>query len=474
MIKKLFTHSLIYSLAPQAPKIAALLLMPIITRHVTAADYGIYGIITSYLFFVTALRDLGFGVVFVNTFYKHETRWPLLWRMFHGHLIIWSMFYAVLMLVLLFIAVPSIAMHNFWKIGLLTIIPAVVFENSNTIGNYYYRFKQKPLLVATVSILTGVTAILVTYYCIVHLQLGYMGWFIATFCSSLVAFLFYLYPIYFKLKLLPIIRFRRKFIMPYLKVALPMVPHNYSSYLLNSSDRVIMDLYKVKIDQIGLYNIAYTFGNYMEAVGEAVGMAVGPFYSKLYTAKGEKALKDEQRLTFFLMTLFLLGTFTLSLWLKEIFYVLIKDTQLRSAYGLAVFIVMGYAYRPMYWSAGIKLSIHEKTSLLWKISFVAGLLNVVLNVAFVPLYGINAAALSTLLSLMYIGFSGYYFKAYKKLEGFNHYPLAWLMGIVALTITAYLLKDTGIYVKSAITILILGGCLLLAKSNYRMLKEIDV
>ena len=93
MIKKLFTHSLIYSLAPQAPKIASLLLMPIITQHVTPADYGVYGIITSYLFFITALRDLGFGVVFVNTFYKYERRWPVLWRMLHGHLVIWSFFF---------------------------------------------------------------------------------------------------------------------------------------------------------------------------------------------------------------------------------------------------------------------------------------------------------------------------------------------------------------------------------------------
>ena len=178
----------------------------------------------------------------------------------------------------------------------MTIVPAVFFDNTNTIGNYYFRFRQKPLFIALVSVVTGITAVLVTFYCIVYLKMGYMGWFVATFLSSLVAFLFYLYPIYFKLKLVPIIRFRKRFILPHLRVALPMVPHNYSSYLLNSSDRVVMDLYKVNISQIGLYNIAYTFGNYMEAFGEAVGMAVGPFYSKLYTTKGEKALKDEQRL----------------------------------------------------------------------------------------------------------------------------------------------------------------------------------
>jgi O-antigen/teichoic acid export membrane protein len=95
-------------------------------------------------------------------------------------------------------------------------------------------------------------------------------------------------------------------------------------------------------------------------------------------------------------------------------------------------------------------------------------------VAFVPLYGIMAAAISTLASLLYMGFSGYYFKTYRKLEGLNHYPLAWLSGIVVLTVVSYLLKDANIYIKSGITLLILLSCLSLAKMNYRKLKEIDV
>ncbi len=474
MLKKLFTHSLIYSLAPQAPKIASLLLLPIITKHLTAVDYGVYGIITSYLFFVTALKDLGFGVVFVNTFYKHKERWPIIWRMLHGHLIIWGVFYVVLMLGLLVIAIPHNARGNFWLIAALTVVPALVFENTNLIGNYYYRFSQKPMFIAIVSVTTGVVSVLVTYLCIVQFKLGYMGWFIASFAASLLMFCFYFYPVYIKLKLYPIVRFRKKFITPHLKVALPMVPHNYSSYLLNSSDRVVMDLFKINVGQIGVYNIAYSFGNYFESVGEAIGMAVGPFYSKLYASNSEQSHTDERRLTFFLMCGFLGATFLVSVWLREIFQILISNKELQSAYGIGILIMMGYAYRPMYWSAGIKLSIFEKTSVLWKISFVAGLLNVILNIIFVPRFGIIAAALSTLASLLYIGFSGYYFKAYRKLKGLNHFPLVWMAAIVLLTAMAYILKDAGVPVKAIVTIAVLVPASIVFYRNYSVLKSIDV
>ncbi len=145
-----------------------------------------------------------------------------------------------------------------------------------------------------------------------------------------------------------------------------MIPHNYSSYLLNSSDRVVMDQFKVSIDQIGQYNIIHV-RNYFESVGEAIGMAVGPFYSKLYTAKTKKALIDERNLTFF-DDKFLLATFLISLWLKEIFILLISNKELQSAYPIGIIIIMSYAYRPMYWSVGIKLKYFENYQSTWKIS----------------------------------------------------------------------------------------------------------
>lgn len=474
MIKKLAAHSLIYTLAPQAPKIVSLVLMPVITKYVTAVDYGVYGVITSYLFFITALKDLGFGVVFVNTFYKHTRKWPVIWRMLHGHLVFWSIIYSALILVVLKIAIPADKAAMYWPIAFLTAIPALLFENTATIGNYYFRFRQQPMVVGLVTALTGIISVVVTYVCIVYLSLGYISWFISSFVASGVMFFMYFYPLYIKMRLAPILKFRKSFIQRYLRVALPMVPHNYSSFLLNSSDRVVLNSYKVNISQIGIYNVAYSFGSYFEAVGEAIGMAVGPYYSKLYTERTPKALKDERSLTFFLMSGFLAATFLVSLWLKEFFQILISNPELRSGYQIGVFIIMGYAYRPMYWSAGIKLSICEKTSLLWRISFIAGLLNVVLNVLFVPLYGIYAAAISTLISLLYIGFSGFFFPSFRKLGGEDHHPVKWMLAIGILTLAAYLLKDASITMKFSVTVGIIGAIALLLKRNLHVIKGIEI
>jgi O-antigen/teichoic acid export membrane protein len=207
---------------------------------------------------------------------------------------------------------------------------------------------------------------------------------------------------------------------------------------------------------------------------DAVGMAVGPFYSKLYTSKKTQAEFDGRALTFLLMSGFLLATFLVSLWLKEIFAFLIRNEELKNAYGIGIIILMAYSYKPMYWSSGIKLSLYEKTGMLWRISFVAGLINLVLNLVFVPFYGIYAAAVITFVSLLYMGFSGFYFKSYKKIQSVDYYPFWWMLAICIFTVTAMTLRDVHYGIKLVVSIGLLSGAGYYFFRNYARLQAIDI
>lgn len=457
MYKKLFQHSILYSIPAIITQAASLLILPWVTPYLTAFDYGVYGVIMSYLFFITTLKDLGFGVLFVNSFFRYPKRWKIIWRMLSGHLIYWSLVYFSILTAVLYFFLPEEVSHNFFHILLLVALPTTVFDSVNMIGNYYYRFSERPAVIAGIGVLSGICSIVVTYYSIVELGLGYMSWFIGTFVVSLISFLFYVYPVYFKLGLTPVLKFRKRFIKKNLKISLPMIPHNYSSYLLNSADRVVMDLVGVNMNKIGLYNIAYRFGSAFEMMGEAVGMAVSPYYVKFYMANNASGLHAARKLTYLLMVAFLAIAFIVSLWMHEIFLLLINNDTLVGAYDVAIIIFMSYCYRPMYWCTVNKLSTFEKTSVLWRISFVAGLLNLVLNMVLVPLYGIYAAAIVTFISLMFVGFAGFYLRDYRQLKSLNHYPLLWLLSIIILASAAFALRDATILVKLLITITSLCG-----------------
>jgi O-antigen/teichoic acid export membrane protein len=61
----------------------------------------------------------------------------------------------------------------------------------------------------------------------------------------------------------------------------------------------------------------------------------------------------------------------------------------------AIVIIMSYVYRPMYWVPVNKLGFEEKTHLLWRISLVGGLINVGLNLIFLPIFGIYTVVVAT-------------------------------------------------------------------------------
>src|SRR5215469_18558380 len=186
MFKKIVFHSILYSLSSIFIQATSLLILPLLTPYLTTFDYGVYGIIMSYLFFITTLKDLGFGVVFVNTYFRYPKKWPVIWRMLFGHLIYWNFFYLLILAIVLYVSIPRTEIHNFKYILLLTAVPAIFLDNTTAIANYYYRFTEKPRVIAIVGILSGLISIAGTYYCIVDLKMGYMGWFVGTSLTSLI------------------------------------------------------------------------------------------------------------------------------------------------------------------------------------------------------------------------------------------------------------------------------------------------
>jgi O-antigen/teichoic acid export membrane protein len=174
-----------------------------------------------------------------------------------------------------------------------------------------------------------------------------------------------------------------------------------------------------------------------------------------------------------LQGLFLVGSTVLVIWCKELFFFLSSNAELARSYPVAIIIIMSYTYRPMYWGTINRLGFEEKTEHLWKISLVGGLINVVLNLIFIPYWGIYGTAFSTFIGLMYIGFSGYYLKAFRTIERLNYYPLVWASSIVVVSLLVYFVRDAIWYSKLILTSFVLIGALLLAMKYRKELKRLN-
>lgn len=452
MLKKIFSHTAIYGLAPHVSKIAGLFALPIITRDLTELDYGIAGTLTAYTGTISVLSTLGLRLILVNTFYKSPQQYKWAWRQIYGFLSLWAIPYALLLGLLLYFVIPDEAIDNALLIIVLNVLPIVAFGNTSTLGTTYYQISKKPLQIGIRTAILGILTVFLNLYTISYLKLGYMGWFWSSFIVGILSNMSYWVPVNLRLGFTPILNFKWKTIKVYLKRSLPTVPHYYSSYLLNSSDRMVMDWLKVGTGDIGKYNVAYTLGGYVQQIGMASGLAIGPMLNEAYKEGNDRKARN---LIFLLQVSFWIITFVLSLWMKEVFYLLIKNDVLKEMYPLAVIIVMAYNYRPMYFGANSKLFYAERTNQLWKVTFVAGIGNVLLNMLLIPIFGYQIAAVTTFLCLMYMGYVGFFMKVFREIDSANYYPVWWLVGTILLTVTAYFLVDLNVYFKIGVALLII-------------------
>jgi O-antigen/teichoic acid export membrane protein len=459
MISKLFSHSFLYGIGPQVPYFVNLLVLPLISPHLTSLDYGIQGVLSSYTGLLGGLSELGLSVILVNTFYEFKTnnRWKFHWKRLFGFLSIWSVVYAAITASVVFLVMPSEASINKATIIVILFIQSALFSSTSLIAGRLYQLLEKPAYITFVTISTGLVVLLVNLVTIKYYHFGYMGWYYSGLAGALLSFSFYLFPLLRKYQLIPSFNISKKYVFGHLKVALPTLPHNYSSYLLNSSDRLVMDRLSVPISDLGTYNVGYSFGSYFNIIGIAVGMAVGPIMSKLWFEKTAESKKQIRLLVFALQALFLFSGFILALWSKEILPLLYRNKDFDGAYKYAGIIFMSYVFWPMYWGSINKLFFEKKTNQLWKISAIAGVLNVILNLIFIPIYGPLAAAISTFVCLLYLGFSGYFLSAYKKLDDVNYFPLLWLTLILILSVSVFFLLDSSVISKLVIS----GSCVFL-------------
>lgn len=465
MIKKLLTNSAIYGLAPHVPKIISVLILPILTAHLTDVDYGIAGTIAAYTLALAAFSTLGFNVVLQVSFYKSTCQYGVLWREIYGFLQYWMVAFAIIQSVILYFVIPEEAYKNRWNIILLTNFNNVFFGPSALLGALYYQLKQNPIPIAVRSIIAGLLSVLVNYVCIVVLKWGYMGWYIGSFAGMFVVNISYWYVLNFRLHLSPIYCFKRKTIQRSLKVSLPTIPHYYSIFLLNTSNRLVMDRIGMPIAQIGEFNIAQQITTMADSFVNAVNMAINPMCMSAIR-KGDE--QESQRIVYVFGLLTLCGTFLFSLWSKEIFSILIRNQSLANTYPYAAILILALNYRPMYIAASNIYFYHEQTLRLLVITFVAGVIALIANIIFIPIYGLWAAAIINYVAFLYMGYSGFYFKFFKEKSKVN-YPYVRIMILqVSLSLICFLSLEAIVWMKILISLFFLCIVSLLSYKYFRL------
>lgn len=456
MLKDLFKGSAVYGLAPFVPRIISVVLLPILTKYLTSTDYGIIGTITSIVFAVQSLQELGLRIIMTNYFYKSRTQYKVIWREIYGFLSLWMIAYAIILATLLYIFIPKEAEDNKWIIIFLTNFSTVFFGPTAILGQSYYQLNLKPMPVAWRMVISGIVSLMMNFICVVIFKWGYMGAYVGTFAGSFVTNMTYWPVVNRKLGLSPIYNFKWRTICNSLKVTLPTIPHYYSGFLMNSSNVVAMNYHGRQQSEIGHLTMAQSISSMFETMLNAINQVWSPMSYEYIRDNNSVEMK---RILYVYILMAYTMTFLYSLWSREIYDLLISNDEIAQTYKYSIILVMALNYRPMYVYCVNYFFFHERTIQMLGITFVAGIISFLFYFIMIPYIGIWSALIGFYLGCLYLGYSGYFHKFYQQKTIFKVQWLFYMCVQILLTIVSFCCVDFPISAKvvASLFFLVLGG-----------------
>ncbi|MCB1694313.1 MAG: oligosaccharide flippase family protein [Pseudomonadales bacterium] len=176
-----------------------------------------------------------------------------------------------------------------------------------------------------------------------------------------------------------------------LGLSLPVVPHNLSHWILNLSDRYLLE-HNVDAEELGLYAFAFSLTWLMAALYHALNNAFAPEYGHLVRddAPGRDALVST-RIELHLMLTFVV--FWGAYLLLSPAIMLIADSDYRASVSFVPWLVTGaLCYGIYYPFANVVTVVVGRTRVLATASITGAVLQLTLNIWLIPRYGALAAA----------------------------------------------------------------------------------
>lgn len=216
-----------------------------------------------------------------------------------------------------------------------------------------------------------------------------------------------LYTIYYFLK-----KGKFKIKLPHWKYILllgtPLIVHAVSRVLNNQFDRILIDRY-VGASEAGIYSFVYNIGTVLQVILISFNQAWVPWFYDKMEENNRKLIRSVGKGYRDLFTFIFAGILLLS---PEIMTVMAGDSSYITSTTMMIvlWILMADYFQFMYNLEVYVEIFHKRTSLVSIASVIAAIINVTLNIIFIPQYGSIAAAITTVIAFLTM-FIMHYFMA---------------------------------------------------------------
>jgi O-antigen/teichoic acid export membrane protein len=424
---KKFSHGLVLNILL---KIKGVLYIPILVNFISKEDLGEISYIKAIVGLLTGIMLLNIPDSSNRIILKEDDK-------HNQNKIINSLtnfsFLSGLIFLLLFILISTI--FNLIDLRLILIITSMLFSALiDKLSKYVFQIFQNTKLLSLVIIITEYVSFGVVCFVLFNSWYDDILTILYIYTVSLTVSSVYLFNKLFK-------SFTFKLIIDLitvkkvLKISLFLFPASYSLMIIQSSDYVIIERF-IGLEDLGIYSFSYS----LAGVVSGLSMAITFFWysSAVYANKKqlEKLINLILRLSLIALILLIFGYYIFTDLIIELI-----NPEYKSANNIIMILIVGFfigvinqIYQGIMYADGNEKAILIDTSLI-------ALTNLILNLIFIPSYGIKFAAFSTSLSfiLLFILRTIYLYKNYSKSIKEIKYLYSLLITLISLITIIYYL-----------------------------------
>ena len=391
---KIVKDTLFYGLVPKLTIFISVFTLPLITPFLTTYDYGISGVISSYTGFMIAIMPMGLNVHLTNSFFEFPKHYQLVWGRVLFLMLLSSLLLCIINFLILTFTLPmdfSVSLMLLCFLGTVSII----YNVNSILAQHLFPLLQNPKPLVFTNLSGSLMTILLSFVMIYYWHMGYWGLVVPGVISGFIVFLLFVKFIWIDHHIRPLLEHNKRRLTHMFKVGLPLVPHTLGFVFLTNSARVIMSQLDISYNEIGLYSHGCTMGDYAVMVTTALTLAIGPQIQRAYRSYDYTKYRS---LYYLCQSVALISSTCICIWLPEIYSFLIKNEELRQSSSIASLMCFSNVVFAFYVFLSTPVFIGKNTiQLLWLV-FIPGLLNFLLCLIFIPIYGYKAAIYSTIIA----------------------------------------------------------------------------
>ena len=373
--------------------LSSLIFIPIITKSFTTAEYGMWAQVNTTIALVPNIANLGLPYTMVRFLSAEKDKekikdsfYPMISLTFISTLIICSLF-------LIFGNTIANALFNgsMQVLYITTVISFFACMNLMLITFFrtFQQMKRYSLFLVLQSYIGVFVSIYLTYagYNIETVVLGLLTGYASVFI--MMAFLI--------VKYLGIGIGKWSNLREQLAFALPTIPSNVSSWIVDSSDKYVIGILIGSV-AVGCYSPGYALGSILLIFLSPFAVLLPAILPEHYE-KGD--IEEVDKYLSYSMKYYLLLTVPagvgMSVLSKPLLYIITTPEIALGGYMVTPFVCLGAIFMGMYGITNNILILEKNTMILGKLWIVVAISNIVLNLLLVPHLNILGAAIATLL-----------------------------------------------------------------------------